>query len=53
MTKKVSSDPIKIKIDEKDAGEISLVGELIGKCEKCGKVHKEMELCEKEDESLR
>ena len=45
---KTKSDPVKIIANGKEIAEISFTGILVKKCEKCGRVHKEKELCEKD-----
>jgi len=45
---RIKSDPIKIIVDGKEVSEISFTGILVDRCKKCGKVHKEKELCEKD-----
>jgi len=45
--KRVTSDPVKIIADGKEM-EFSFTGVLVDRCEKCGRVHKEKELCEKD-----
>jgi len=45
---KIKSDPIKIIVDGKEISEISFTGVLVDRCKKCGRVHKQKELCKKD-----